>query len=415
MDKDSKIFKRSLGAAISIALTDTPVVCLLGPRQSGKSTLVQCLRPDRAYFDLDDDELAATAGADPSGFVKALPRRVTLDEIQRVPELLRGIKISVDQQREPGRFILTGSANLLLLPRASESLAGRMEILQLHPLTESEKERSPGAFLKTFLDGRFEKEIRPSEDFDPLSLARRLASGGYPNAVERSPERAQVWHRQYLRTLMERDIRDVARIRDSTQLQRVLEKVAYQSAGLLNGSALGRELGLDRDTIHHYLDILEKLFLIRLLPAWHRNRGKRLVKSPKTHLLDSGLSTTLMELQPSEWNTRRGDFGKLLESFVVQQLVAQAGWTDSGLKFWHYRDRDQREVDCVITRGSTVWGVEVKTSRSVSQADTKGLKRLAEQAGEDFHSGIVLYSGESTVRLGDDRFLAVPISKLWTL
>jgi predicted AAA+ superfamily ATPase len=415
MAEEFQMFERSLGVAISTALADTPVVCLLGPRQSGKSTLVRHLRPDRAYFDLDDDDLATTAHMDPGGFVKALPPRVTLDEIQRVPELLRGIKISVDRQREPGRFILTGSASLLLLPRASESLAGRMEILQLHPLTESEKERAPGSFLRTFLEGGFEAEIRPSGDFDPLSLARRLASGGFPSALRRSPERARVWHRQYLRTIMERDIRDVARIRDSTQLQRVLESIAHQSAGLLNRSALGRDLGLDRDTVNHYLDILEKLFLVRLLPAWHRNRGKRLVKSPKAHLLDSGLATTLMDLRAEEWNTRRGEFGKLLESFVVQQLAAQAGWTDTGLKFWHYRDRDQREVDCVITRGSAVWGVEVKASRSVGRADIKGLERLAEQAGDDFHSGIVLYAGESTLRLGGDRFLAVPISKLWEM
>ncbi|MCF6314183.1 MAG: ATP-binding protein [Verrucomicrobiales bacterium] len=415
MAEEISIIPRSLAGAISTALTDTPVICLLGPRQSGKSTLVQQLRPDRAYFDLDDDDLAATAAADPSGFIKALPERVTLDEIQRVPELLRSIKISVDQKREPGRFILTGSANLLLLPRASESLAGRMEILQLHVLTESEKARTAGSFLQVLLAGEFEEEIRSSEDSDPLCLARRLISGGYPSAIIRRQERAQVWHRQYLQTMMERDIHDVARIRDSTQLHRLLEKIAHPSAGLLNSSALSRDLGIDRDTVNHYLDVLEKLFLIRLLPAWHRNRGKRLVKSPKSHFLDTGLAATLMELQPSDWNTRRSEFGCLLESFVVQQLMAQAGWTDSALKFWHYRDRDQKEVDCVITRGSAVWGVEVKTARSVSRSDCKGLQCLAEQAGADFVCGIVFYAGENTLRLGDDRFFAVPLSKLWEM
>jgi uncharacterized protein len=413
MDEPFQIIERSLGSSITTALSDTPVVCLLGPRQSGKSTLVRHLRPERAYLDLDNDDLAQIAAGDPSGFVKALPIHVTLDEIQRVPELLRSIKISVDQRREPGRFILTGSANLLFLPRASESLAGRMEILQLHPLSESEKEGTPGAFLKTLIGGGIEPEIRPSADSEPLSLASRLLTGGYPVAVQRSSARTQVWHRQYLRTIMERDIRDVARIRDSTQLLKLLEKVAHQSGCLLNSSALGRDLGLDRDTINHYLDILEKLFLIRLLPAWHRNRGKRLVKSAKTHLLDCGLAATLMELQPTDWNTRRNDFGRLLESFVIQQLIAIAGWTDPELKFWHYRDRDQMEVDCVITRGSAVWGVEVKSSRSVKQSDTRGLVRLADQAGSDFRTGIILYPGDSTIRLPDKCFLAVPISKLW--
>ncbi len=415
MADNIQIIERSLGASINVALSDTPVVCLLGPRQSGKSTLVQYLRPERTYLDLDDDELVRTAAADPSGFVKALPVRVTLDEIQRVPELLRSIKISVDQRREPGRFILTGSANLLFLPQASESLAGRMEVLQLHPLTESEKEGNRGCFLETLIGAGFEPEIRPAADSNQPALASRLLIGGYPVAMKRPPTRRSVWHRQYLRSIMERDIRDVARIRDSTQLLKLLEKVANQSGGLLNVSALGRDLGLDRDTISHYLDVLEKLFLIRCLPAWHRNRGKRLVKSPKTHLLDSGLAATLLELQPTDWNTRRKDFGRLLESWVIQQLAAQAGWTDPGLRFWHYRDRDRCEVDCVITRGSAVWGVEVKTSRSVNQSDSRGLARLASQAGSDFQTGTILYGGDSVIRLSDKRFFAVPVAKLWEL
>ena len=183
----------------------------------------------------------------------------------------------------------------------------------------------------------------------------------------------------------------------------------------MNLSALSRDLGLDRDTTNHYLSILEKLFLIRLLPAWHRNRGKRLVKSPKTHLLDSGPAATLMELESQQWNERRDDFDRLLESFVLQQLIAQAGWTDSRLKFWHYRDRDQVDVDCIITRSAAVWGVEVKSARSANKADTKGLRRLAEQAGKDFQIGIVFYTGESILRLGDGPFFAMPISRLWEL
>jgi uncharacterized protein len=160
--------------------------------------------------------------------------------------------------------------------------------------------------------------------------------------------------------------------------------------------------------------VLEKLFLIRLLPAWHRNRGKRLIKSSKLHIVDSGLAATLMELSPDDWNSRRKDFGRLLESFAVQQLVAQAGWTDPALRFWHYRDRDQYEVDCVITRGTEVWGVEIKAARSVSSSDTKGLEKLAEQAGTAYRGGIVLYAGASTLRLAE-RTLAIPLAKLWEI
>jgi predicted AAA+ superfamily ATPase len=172
---------------------------------------------------------------------------------------------------------------------------------------------------------------------------------------------------------------------------------------------------MDRDTVNHYMAVLERMFLLRLLPAWHPNRGKRLVKSPKPHLLDSGLAATLMGLDETDWNTRRQDFGHVLESFVIQQLVAQAGWTEPALQFFHYRDRDDVEVDCVISLGRKVWGVEVKTARSVNPGDFKGLRRLADQAGKDFQGGIVLYAGENVLEAGDERLLMVPLAKLWEL
>lgn len=406
---------RSLRAGLEEALADTPVICLLGPRQSGKSTLARSLAPNRAYIDLDDDALADTALTDPAGFVRGLPECVTLDEVQRVPEILRALKVAVDRDRRPGRFILTGSANLLLLPRASESLAGRMEILRLHPMTESEKEVSPGRFLATFLDGALEPEIRKSSESDLLDIPHRLLTGGYPEVRTRSAQRIRSWHRNYLQTLFERDASEISTIRDSSQLHRLITRLALQSGSILNCSALGRDLNMDRDTVNHYMEVLERLFLLRQLPAWHRNRGKRLVKSPKPHLMDTGLAGTLMDLRAEDWNARRQDFGHLLESFVVQQLIAQAGWTDPNLDFHYYRDRDQVEVDCVIEQGRRVWGVEVKTARSIHPADLRGLQRLADQAGTDFQSGIIFYTGDSILPTGDERFLAVPISKLWEL
>jgi predicted AAA+ superfamily ATPase len=332
-----------------------------------------------------------------------------------LPEILRAIKVAVDADRRPGRFILTGSANLLLLPKASESLAGRMEILRLHPLTESEKERARGRFLETFLSGELLPEIRESAGTDPFEIPRRLLAGGYPEVRNRSPRRAQSWHRNYLQTLFERDAFEVSTIRNSSQLNKLISRLALQSGSILNRSSLGRELDMDRETVNHYIEVLERLFLLRLLPAWHRNRVKRLVKSPKPHLMDTGLAGTLMDLRADDWNERRQQFGHLLESFVVQQLIAQAGWTDPGLHFHHYRDRDQVEVDCVISQGSRVWGVEVKTARSVKPSDFNGLHRLADQAGSEFQSGILFYTGDSILPTGDDRFLAVPISKLWEL
>jgi uncharacterized protein len=415
MDGTDTLLPRPLRRAVEAALADTPVVAVLGPRQVGKSTLVRELAPERPFFDLDVAAYGQTAAADPAGFIDGLPPVVTLDEVQRVPELMRAIKVAVDRDRRPGRFLLTGSANLLLLPRLSDSLAGRIEVVHLQPLTEAEKARAGGKFLETFLAGGIGPDIRPADGNSTGDLVTRILQGGFPEARTRTVERAKAWHRQYLQAVMERDVRDVAKIRDARDLTRVLELLAGQSASLLNVSNVSRSLGIARVTVDHYLEVLKRLFLIRLLPAWHRSASKRLVKTPKVHLPDTGLAATLMDLQAADWNAKRESFGYLLESLVLQQLVAQAGWTDPSIRFWHYRDKDQVEVDCVITRGSRVWGIEVKASQSVNASDAKGLRRLAEQAGRDFAGGIVLYSGNSVLPLCDGAFLAVPVSRLWTL
>ena len=415
MDESPPLYPRVLRAALETALADTPVVCVLGPRQCGKSTLAQTFMPQYAAVTLDDSALLATARSDPDGFVGALPHAVIIDEVQRAPELLRAIKAAVDRDRRPGRFLLTGSANLLLLPQISDSLAGRAEVLQLHPLTEAEKERHAGRFLEQLLQGGFAPAIVPAEPEALLDLPRRLVEGGYPEPLNRSPERARQWHRQYLRTIIERDVQDIARVRDVGALGRLLEVLALRNAELLNSSSLGNELDLRRETIDHYLSILERLFLIRRLPAWHRNEAKRLVKAPKIHLLDSGLAATLAGLTDADWLPRRERFGHLLESFVLQQVVAQAGWTNPELRFWHYRDKDQAEVDVVITQGRRTWGIEVKASASVAPSDARGLRQLAAQAGTDFQGGVVLYAGASVLTLGDPRLLAVPLNRLWTL
>lgn len=401
--------------AVEEALTDTPVVAVLGPRQVGKSTLVRELAPKRPFFDLDEASFGGTAAADPTGFIDGLPPVVTLDEVQRVPELMLAIKVAVDQDRRPGRFLLTGSANLLLLPQLSDSLAGRMEVIHLQPLTEAEKERRDGKFLETFLAGGLGPDIRPPDSAAAGDLVRRLLQGGFPEANTRTFVRARVWHRQYLQAVMERDVQDVAKVRDVHELGRMLELLAGQSASLLNVSNVSRSLGIARVTVDHYLEVLKRLFLIRILPAWHRSASKRLVKAPKIHLVDTGLAATLMDLEESDWNGRREALGNLLESMVLQQLIAQAGWTDPAIQFWHYRDKDQVEVDLVITRGRRIWGIEVKASQSVGAGDCKGLRRLAEQAGRDFAGGIVFYSGTSVLPLCEGAFLAVPLSKLWAL
>ena len=413
MVADQFLYPRLLIPVIREAMTDTPVVCLLGPRQSGKTTLAQTLAPDRAFVSLDEKSYYKVATEDPVGFVASLPDAVTLDEVQRAPDLLPAIKRAVDRDRRSGRFLLTGSANLLLLPKVTESLAGRMEIAHLQPLTEAEKMRTPGRFLNDLLEGAFVTGIQPGRKSAGPTLAKLLVAGGYPEPLTRPSHRARQWHRQYLHNIIERDVQDVTRVKDGHELAHLLELLALRSAQLLNVSNLARDLGLHRETVEHYLTVLERLFLVRRLPAWHRNRAKRLVKSPKVHLLDSGLAATLADLTAGDWLDARDRMGHLLESFVVQQLIAQAAWTDPDLRFWHYRDKDRIEVDVVISRGRKVWGVEVKAAGTLSSGDGRGLARLADCCGKDFQRGILLYAGEDLLPLADTRMLAVPLSELW--
>lgn len=411
----TRYFARPLAAVLKAALRDTPVVCLLGPRQSGKTTLARTLEPRHSYVTFDDAATLAFAQSDPTGFVAALPARAIIDEIQRAPELLRSLKLAVDRDRRPGRFVLTGSANLLLLPRLGDSLAGRMEVVQLQPLTAAEQSRAPGRFLATFLAGGLKPAIAATAPKAPRELAEFIVAGGFPEAVARPAARARSWHREYLRTLIERDVRDVAQVRDAAAVGRLLELLALRTAELLNVSSLGNDLGLRRETVEHYLAVCERLYLVRRLPPWHRNPANRLIKSPKVHMVDSGLASSLTGLAATDWSTQRGRFGHLLESFAVQQIVAQAGWTDPDLRFWHYRDKDQVEVDLVVTRGRQTWGVEVKAAVTATPTDGQGLRRLADQCGDDYQGGVLLYAGDSAFRLDNGRTLAMPLACLWEM
>jgi predicted AAA+ superfamily ATPase len=373
------------------------------------------MEPDRAYISLDESAYLQAAQSDPISFIAELPDYVTIDEVQRAPELFLAIKRSVDTDRRPGRFLLTGSANLLQLPRLADSLAGRMECLYLHPLSAAEAANAPGRFLDKWLGGTLETKIEATGRLHPSELPDRLLAGGYPEPRTRTPRRARQWYRNYIKSIIERDIHDVAEVKAGADVARLLELLAHRTGQLLNVASLAKEVQLDRETVERYLSILEKLFLVRRLPAWHRNSAKRLIKAPKLHVCDSGLCGTLAELRAEEWIVKRHSFGHLLESAILQELIAQSSWTDPDLRFWHYRDKDQVEVDCVITRGQQVWGVEIKASATVGRSDTKGLRRLAANSGQDFQAGIVFYDGQSCLPLGDSKYWAVPISKLWEL
>jgi hypothetical protein len=410
---ETALFPRYAEARLLEALGDSPVVLIHGPRQCGKTTLARLVgeRLGYEYVSFDDDVARGSAQADPAGFVADLPERAILDEVQRVPALFASLKSAVDRRRVPGRFMLTGSSNVLLVPRLADSLAGRMEILRLHPLAQSELARRPSRFLDTLFDGRF--RTRASERLAG-QLAERIAAGGYPAALARQPGRRRTaWYRDYLDALVQRDVREMARIASLDALPRLLALGAAQTARLLNVVELASPFQLSRPTIRDYLTLLERVFLLELLPPWHSNRLSRLVKTPKLHVGDTGLACALLGADAAALLADRPLLGQLLETFVFLELRRQAGWHEQPHSFFHYRDRDGGEVDIVIERGARqVAGVEVKAAATVTTADFRGLRKLKDVAGKRFAGGVVLYDGETSASFGE-QLHAVPLRALW--
>lgn len=408
-----RLYPRFAESSLTEALIDTPVVLIHGPRQCGKTTLAQAVgrKQHRAYFSFDDAVTLAAAVADPVGFISDLPERVILDEVQRAPGIFSTLKSVVDRRRVAGRFLLTGSANVLLLPILADSLAGRMGILRLHPLAQCEiVERRP-RFLDTLFAGVFRP--RKAERLGE-ALAERIAAGGYPPALARSnPRRRAAWYRDYIETLVQRDVRDLARIASLDALPRLLTLAASQTARLINISDLASPFQLSRPTIRDYVTLLERVFVLEELPPWHSNRLSRLIKTPKLHVGDTGLACALLNLDAAALMQNRGTLGQLLETFVLQELRRQASWHEDEIRFHHYRDRDGTEVDLVMERGAgQVAAIEVKASATVTASDFRGLRKLKDGLGKRFIAGIVLYDGEMTAGFGDGLY-AVPIRALW--
>lgn len=395
------------------ALEDTPIVLIHGPRQCGKTTLARAAgdAAGYAYISFDDDVLRASAQTDPVGFVADLPGKAVLDEVQRVPELFTTLKAAVDRDRRPGRFILTGSANVLLLPRLADSLAGRMEILRLHPLAQAELARKQSDFLEALFGDGFKagQQVRLGKE-----LAERVAAGGYPAALVRpSPRRRAAWYRDYIETLVQRDVRDLARVSALDVLPRLLTLAAGQTARLLNVADLASPFQLSRPTIRDYVTLLARVFLLEELPPWHSNRLSRLIKTPKLHLGDTGLACALLGVDGEALWADRALLGQLLETFVFQELRRQASWRKEPIAFHHFRDKDGVEVDIVLeSSGQRIAGVEIKTAATVTAGDFRGLRKLKESSGKRFTAGVVLYDGEATVPFGE-RLFAVPIRSLW--
>src|SRR3990167_139751 len=405
------MYLRHIAPLLADALADTPVVLINGARQSGKSTLVQSQAASegapRQYLTLDDTAVLSAARSDPAGFVNGLQGAVTLDEVQRVPELFLAIKAAVDRQRQPGRFLLTGSADVLLLPGIADSLAGRMEVLSLWPLSCAEMVGSPVLNRADALfQGDWSALVVPPCERD--ELISRLLAGGFADAVARTAaRRREAWFDSYVQAILQRDVRDLANIEQLTEIPNLLHLLATRSGTLLNFAELSRAAGLSQSTLKRYFALLEMLFLVVRLPSWERNPGKRLVKAPKVFLPDSGLLNQFMAATVERLAAKPGLPGGMVETFVLAELLKHVAFSAQRLSLWHYRTQTNIEVDFILeNRLGQITGIEVKASATVDGKDFKGLRHLQETEPGIFQRGIVLYAGREAVPFGE-KLLAV--------
>ena len=393
------------------ALADTPVVLIVGPRRAGKTTLARKMADEgRTYITLDDRTVLDAALSDPNGFIRGLDRAI-IDEIQRAPDLLLAIKRSVDEDHRAGRFLLTGSANVMTLPRVADSLAGRIETIRMLPLARAEIAGTAPTFLERLFEGRLERERKAVIGDD---LVRLALLGGFPEAIERESERRrQAWARSYLTSVLTRDLRDIAEIERLAELPKFVRLLAEYSGRLVNYSQFGSEIDVSHKTGQRYVALLEQVFLVSTLQPWYTNALKRIAKTPKLHFLDSGLLAAVRGLSFDRVRADRGELGAVLESFVFSEVLKLMTASDLQLAAYHFRDRQMREVDIVLERADgTIAGIEVKAAATVTSRDFAGLRTLAEACKERFACGVVLYDSADFVPFGD-KLAAAPLSCLW--
>ncbi len=405
--------KRNIKPKLLKALSTTPVVFLEGARQTGKTTLIREVGREKNYSftTFDDYTELALAKSDPPGYLSQIQKPTILDEVQRIPEIFLPIKKDVDENRNPGRFALTGSANPLLIPRLGDSLAGRIEIIPLYPFSQGELIGRKEIFVDSVFAENFDLSSHP---IDRDKLWHRIIVGGYPEMQvrENDSERRNAWCKSYITMILERDVQDLSRIEGLRLFPNLLKLIAARTASLLNIAELSRSIAISTSTLQRYLTLLRALFFIHLQPPWLTNHGKRLTKSSKIYMLDSGLLSFLLGLDQSGMASQPHLAGSVLESFVVAEILKQISWSSLLVQSFHFRS-DPHEVDLVLedSRGRIV-GIEIKSAGSVHPSDFKGLHVLKETAKDRFLRGIILYMGERTVPMGG-HFFALPISALW--
>lgn len=404
---------RWIARRVHEALEDTPVVAIVGPRQAGKSTLVASItaeRPGWTSWTLDDLNILERALADPAGLIAETRGPVAIDEVPRAPKLLLALKAAVDRDRRPGRFLLTGSADVFALPRYGDALTGRVEVAPLRPFSQGELE---GA-REDFAAWAFGPTAAPTVPAAVDDLAARVLRGGFPPAVARAAaRRRRAWFDAYLATSLQRDVHDVAQIERLSDLPRLLRLLAARTARPANVAELSRTSDLPATTLNRYLQALRALFLIEEVPAWSTNVGKRLARRPKLLMSDTGLAAALLDVTEERWAASVEARGALVETFVALELRKQLAWSSVAATLHHYREHDGVEVDLVLEAADgRIVGVEVKAGHRLGDEAPRHLARLRDTVGDRFARGVVLYGGPSVVPIGD-RLWALPISALW--
>ncbi len=407
---------RKITPKILDALKDTPVVFLNGARQTGKSTLVQWISKHKypaQYISLDDLNILSTIKESPQTFLNSIRGPVIIDEVQKAPELFPVIKLLVDRNRKPGRFILTGSANVLLLPKISESLAGRIEILTLWPLAQSEIESEPENLIDNIFSAGWMENFATIE-YDREEILRRVCTGGYPEALLRkSKERLQAWFNSYLLTIIQRDIRELAHINGLTALPNLISLLAARATSLFNFSDFSRVTGIPQSTLKRYLSLFEMTFLLLKIRAWPPNLGKRLLKTPKIILNDTGLLCYLLHLDANELKPPNPFIGPVFENFVIMELMKEISWSKIRPQLYHFRTASGIEVDAILeNHKNQVVGIEIKSKSVLTKSDAKGLAYLKETLKDKFLKGIIFYTGDHVLPMGEKIF-AVPIAAIW--
>jgi uncharacterized protein len=413
VDQPTDLVPRKAEQLVTEALTDTRVVTLNGARQAGKSTLARVAaqaHPNALVRLLDDPGTLRAARDDPAGFVDH-DGLLVIDEVQLAPELFRSIKVAVDTNPRPGRFLLTGSAQVLALRQLPDALPGRMEIVELWPFSQGEVNRGPDGFI----DAAFARgpALSRTSSLRKRDYLERAVRGGFPEAVRRSPRRRAAFFDSYLTSLIERDVKELAAIERQGDLRRLLPLLAGRSGSLLVPATLAGASGVPRTTLNRYLELLTAVFLIKQIPAWSAGQTHRAIGTPKLSFVDTGIACHLLGQDAPRLGEPDGAAGSMMETFVLMEIARQLTWSSERARLYHYRTRDRVEVDVVLeTPDGRVVAIEVKAGATIRAEDLAGLRHLAQRLGSRFVAGYVLYTGQQTLPFGD-RLRALPVDALW--